>query len=95
MQTLPLLSATLYFTEVLLHLERMRLSNFIVVVCEMCTISVLNVTLLCGISRYFNSEGPWKAFSSMKIFFLWMFIVNEPLFLSECVFFGSYAPEYF
>lgn len=46
MQTPPLLSETLYFTEVLLHLERTRLTDFIVVACETCIMSVLNVTLL-------------------------------------------------
>lgn len=51
MQTPPLLSETLYFTEVLLNLERMRLTNFTVIACETCTMSVLNVTLL---SWYFQ-----------------------------------------
>lgn len=34
MQTPPLLSETLYFTEVLLHLERMKLTDITIVACE-------------------------------------------------------------
>lgn len=45
MLTPPLLSETLYITEVLLHLERMKLTDFIVVACETHTMSVLSVTL--------------------------------------------------
>lgn len=46
MQTPRLLWETLHFTEVLLHLERVRLISFIVVACETRTMSVLNIALL-------------------------------------------------
>lgn len=95
MQTPPLLSQTLYFSEVLLQLERMKSTNFAVVACETHTVLQWSVLLFChGISRYFISEDLWKTFSSMKMF-LWMFIANEPLFLSELMPFESFAPEYF
>lgn len=95
MQTPPLLSQTLYFSEVLLQLERMKSTNFTVVACETHTVLQCSVLLFChGISRYFISEDLWKTFSSMKMF-LWMFIANEPLFLSELMPFESFAPEYF
>lgn len=76
MQTPPPHPETLYFTEVLLH-HSSRKNEVYQVALQSLAVEALCSMLLFrhGVSRYFISENPWNAFSSMRVLSLWTLIV--------------------